>query len=76
MISLREKPRWDESGIDYIQSVWATEESQPVYREGIQNALYTSNSVPHWYLLLEGETIIGCGGLITNDFISRMDRWP
>lgn len=44
-----------------------------VYDDCITNSITTTNPLPHWYLLMDNDKIIGCAGLITNDFISRMD---
>jgi GNAT superfamily N-acetyltransferase len=76
LISVREKPDYRNIAISYIQNKWATETSRMVYEDCITHAITTSNPLPQWYLLEDESGIIGCAGLITNDFISRMDLYP
>lgn len=76
LFSVREHPQMADRFIEYFQKRWASEDSKPVYEDCIKNCLETKSPLPQWYLLMEGNTVIGCAGLITNDFISRMDLWP
>ena len=76
IIDLRKNPRWLEPGIRYFQDRWATEASRPVYDDCIRHSINSPSVLPQWFLLVEGESILGGVGLITNDFISRMDLWP
>lgn len=76
ILSVREHPEQAERFIQYFQKQWASEDSMTVYADCIQSCLTAKNPLPQWYLLTEGETVVGCAGLITNDFISRMDLYP
>lgn len=76
VISLREKPEYRDKMIGYFQEKWASETSMMVYEDCLTSCIGARNPLPQWYLLEEDHVIIGCAGLITNDFISRMDLYP
>lgn len=76
VISVRENPEFADRAIKYFQKHWATDESKPVYEDCINSCINAENPLPQWYLLCKGDRIIGCAGVITNDFVSRMDLYP
>lgn len=76
VFSLRDCPERLETFIDYIQSKWADHHTKEMYRDCLTHAVGALGPLPQWYLLYGGERIMGCAGLIPNDFISRADLWP
>jgi len=77
VINLRNNPDYADQAIAYFQKIWANENSKMVYQDCITRSLTTDSPLPIWYLLLDiADNIVGCVGLITNDFISTMDLWP
>ncbi|TDL30816.1 GNAT family N-acetyltransferase [Jeotgalibacillus sp. S-D1] len=76
IINVKEHPEYKEKAIEYFQSKWANESSMKVYEDSITHSITTNSALPVWYLMENSGEIIGCAGLITNDFISRMDLYP
>ena len=75
IVSVRQEPDYKQSAIKYFQESWP--DIAPIlYEDSISHCIHAEQFLPQWYLLLKDDTIIGCAGLITNDFISRMDLYP
>lgn len=75
IISVRENPSIKNKAIAYFQSKWK-HVLPKIYEDCINHGVQSKNPLPQWYLLEQEEEIIRCAGLITNDFISRMDLYP
>lgn len=75
IISIRQNPSYKDIAISYFQEQWKS--VWPViYEDAITHSINAKSDLPQWYLLEKNDTIIGCAGLITNDFISRGDLYP
>jgi len=74
--NVRKYPEYKNRAIEYFQKHWASKDSLMVYDDCITHSISAKGPLPIWYLLLDDDKIIGCAGLITNDFISRMDLMP
>jgi len=75
IISVRENPEYKDNIIQYFQNSWS-EIAPIIYEDCISHSINAKDSIPQWYVLENNNEIIGCAGLITNDFISRMDLYP
>ena len=75
IISVRDNPEYTERAITYIQNSWPSV-LPVIYEDCIRHSLDARDVLPQWYLLEKNDIIIGCAGLITNDFISRGDLYP
>lgn len=73
VINVRRRPEYKDLAVDYFERHWG---NRAIYEDCISHSFAVENPLPVWYLLMAGDEIIGCAGLITNDFISRMDLLP
>lgn len=74
IISLRRNPAKLELFMEFFPRHWGMRE---LYRDCMTACLTSQSPLPQWYLLVNEEgKYVGGAGLITNDFISRMDLWP
>jgi GNAT superfamily N-acetyltransferase len=75
IISIRENPDYKDQAIQYFQQSWPS--VWPIiYEDCISHSITARNFLPQWYVLEKEGDLIGCAGLITNDFISRGDLYP
>ncbi|MBK5723054.1 GNAT family N-acetyltransferase [Dysgonomonas sp. Marseille-P4677] len=75
IISVRENPEYKNQIVAYLQRSWSTVLPQ-LYSDCINHCIDSPKPLPQWYVLEKDGKLIGCAGLITNDFISRMDLYP
>ena len=76
IISIRQSEEYKGIATQYIHSKWGNEDNYLIYEDSIFGCVNTTESTPYWYLLEEDNKIIGCAGLIDQDFISRTDLSP
>lgn len=74
--SVRDNPDEWKTFAGYIASRWTDEDGKRLYDDCISHAVNAAICLPEWWVAFEGKTPVGCVGLITNDFISRMDLMP
>jgi N-acetylglutamate synthase-like GNAT family acetyltransferase len=65
-----------EKAIKYYHSKWGSDKNYSFFYDAISHSSNSPTGLPRFYLLLKQEKIIGCCGLVTNDFISRHDLYP
>jgi len=75
IVSVRDNPEIKDQAIAYFQKSWKSV-LPIIYEDSISHSINARDSLPQWYLLEKNGDIIGCAGLITNDFISRGDLYP
>ena len=75
IISVRKNPEYKDEAIAYFQQSWP-DVLPIIYEDCISHCINAKNALPQWYLLQNDDKIIGCAGLVTNDFISRGDLYP
>ena len=75
LVSVREQPEYAAAAIAYFQQSWP-EILPEMYADAIGHSLHAPQALPQWYVLIEQDELVGCAGLISNDFISRMDLYP
>lgn len=51
IISVKEKPEYKDTAIQYFQSKWANKDRMMVYEDCIANCITSSMPLPQWYLL-------------------------
>ena len=71
---IRERSDLAAEAAKWFHSKWSI--PLEAYEESIAACLEGKDTVPQWYLAMEGDTIVGGLGVIENDFHDRKDLRP
>lgn len=74
MITLRNHPALLETASRWFHEKWGI--PLEAYRESMEACLQGLGPVPQWYVVMDGERIVGGLGVIENDFHDRPDLAP
>ena len=74
ILNLREEKERISKAAYWFHEKW--EVPMEAYKESMQAAVENHNSIPQWYIVVEGNKIIAGAGVIENDFHKRKDLTP
>lgn len=74
IVKLQEHPEMTETASRWFHEKWGI--PQEAYRESMEESLKCIGPVPQWYVVMDGEWIVGGLGVIENDFHDRTDLTP
>ncbi len=74
ILKLRENSQLASKAAKWFHSKWGI--PLEAYVESISDCIQNAGSVPQWYVVVEGDEIIGGMGVIANDFQDRKDLTP
>lgn len=76
VVRMQEHPGGLEEAIAYYHAKWGKKENYAFFEDAIRHPGEMPLRIPQFFVLLKGECIVGCCGLIMNDFVSRHDLYP
>ncbi len=71
---IREHSEMADAAAEWFHSKWGI--PLEAYKESINTCLKSGSGVPQWYVVMEGQKMIGGLGVIENDFHDRKDLTP
>lgn len=74
ILRLVDRPELKEQAACWFHEKWGI--PLEAYRESMDDCLAGKGPVPQWYVVMEGERIVGGLGVIENDFHDRKDLTP
>lgn len=74
IIKINEHPELIEKAAAWFHQKWKMPEK--AYLDSMNESLSSPLPYPNWYIIMEGENIIGGLGVIENDFHDRHDLYP
>ena len=62
IFNIRDNPNYLETMVDYYTSKWNL--NRGIWFDLIADCITTQNPLPRWYLMMDGEDVVGCVGLM------------
>ncbi|MDD3094909.1 MAG: GNAT family N-acetyltransferase [Candidatus Neomarinimicrobiota bacterium] len=76
IVSMQKHPGGIAEALAYYQGKWGRKENYAFFEDAIRHPGDMPRRIPQFFVLLKGKRIVGCCGLIMNDFVSRNDLYP
>lgn len=74
IVNLQERPALRRQAAEWFHRKWGIPAEE--YLSSMDECLAGGSAVPQWYVVLQGNEIIGGAGIIANDFHERKDLTP